>query len=187
MFSQQIDEIVWDDKKGIPIAEDRQHFLKEKRNPLYANVANYKFLKLDSEALSQNGIIPRKHTCDGVNVNPAINIADIPVNARSLAVIVDGPDAPGGCRCHWVAWNIPITDQIMEGEHRGIPGKNDFNYFRYNGPCPHAGTHRYYFKVYALDCVLNIPASSGRDNLEKAMRNHVVGFGFLVARYHTRI
>jgi Raf kinase inhibitor-like YbhB/YbcL family protein len=187
MFSQPVEEIFWDEKKGIPIADDKHHFLREKRNLLYANVGKYKFLKLDSEAFLKNGMIPHKYTCDGVNINPPISIEQIPVDAKSLAVIVDDPDAPGGNFCHWVSWNIPITDEIMEGEHRGLPGKNDFGYFKYNGPCPPAGTHRYYFKVYALDCALDIPSTSGRAELEKAMRNHVVGFGFLVGKYHTRM
>lgn len=187
MFSQPAEDIIWDEQKGIPIPEAKHYFLKEKRNLLYANVANYRFLKLHSEAFRQNEIIPAKYTCDGVNVNPPIDIEQIPSNTKSLAVIVDDPDAPGGNFCHWVSWNIPVTDQITEAEHRGLPGKNDFNYFKYNGPCPHTGTHRYYFKVYALDCVLNIPASSGRAELEKAMRNHVVGFGFIAGKYHTRM
>ena len=89
--------------------------------------------------------------------------------------------------CHWVIWNIPVTDRIEEGEHRGTPGRNDFGFYKYNGPCPTTGTHQYLFKVYALDCVLSIPASSGKAELEKAMKDHVVGFGFLVGKYHMRL
>lgn len=187
MFSQPLEKIIWDEQKGIPIPDEKRHFFKEKRNLLYANVANYRFLRLDSEAFHLNEIIPSKYTCDGVNVNPPINVDQIPLTAKSMAVIVDDATMPEQNICHWVVWNIPVTDQIMEAEHRGLPGKNDFGYFKYNGPCPPTGTHRYYFKVYALDCVLNIPSTSGRTELEKAMRNHVVGFGFLVGKYHTRM
>lgn len=187
MFNEVIDEPVWDERKGIPGIEEKPLVFREKRHTLYSDIVNYKYLKLDSEAFIPGGIISSRYTCDGKNCNPPININSFPEKARSLAIIVDDPDGISGSFCHWVIWNLPITDRIEEGEHRGIPGRNDFGFFKYNGPCPPVGTHRYYFKVYALDCVLNIPASSGKTDLEKAMKNHVVGFGFMVGKYHTRI
>lgn len=187
MFNEVIDEQVWDEKNDIPTIEEKPIVFREQREGLYADVAKYKHLKLDSEAFNQNGMIPSKYTCDGKNINPPININCLCEDAKSLAVIVDDPDAINGSFCHWVMWNLPLTDHIEEGEHRGMPGKNDFGYFRYNGPCPPVGTHRYYFKVYALNCILNLPASSGKADLEKAMKDHVVGFGFLVGKYHMRI
>ena len=187
MFNEVIDETIWDEKNGIPIIEEKPLVFREKREHLYSGVVNYKHLKLDSDAFNENGIMPCKYTCDGKNINPPININSLPANAKSLAVIVDDPDGMNGSFCHWVAWNLPVTDHISEAEHRGMPGRNDFGYYRYNGPCPPVGTHRYYFKVYALDCVLDIPACSGKVQLEKAMKDHVVGFGFLVGKYHMRM
>lgn len=187
MFNEVIDETIWDDKNDIPTIEEKPLVFREHRNELYADATRYQHLKLDSEAFNNNGMIPSKYTCDGKNINPPINISCLCENAKSLAVIVDDAEASNGNFCHWIIWDLPFTDRIEEGEHRGIPGKNDFGYFRYNGPCPPVGTHRYYFKVYALDCILNIPASSCKADLEKAMKDHVVGFGFLVGKYHMRI
>lgn len=187
MFNEVIDETIWDEKNGIPVVEEKPLLFREKREPFSSNVTSYKNLELYSEAFNSNGILPYKYTCDGKNVNPPINITNLPVNAKSLAIIVDDPDGVDESFCHWVVWNLPITDCINEGEHRGMPGRNDFGYFKYNGPCPPVGTHRYYFKIYALDCVLDLPASSGKAQLEKAMKNHVVGFGFLIGKYHMRM
>ncbi len=186
MFSQVMDGPLWDAKKGIPITEEKQRNLKEKKDQSCSNNRIYKHLKIESEAFSQNAIIPTKFTCDGININPCMNIGSLPENTKSLAVIADDPDAINGSFCHWVMWNIPVTDHIQEAEHRGMPGRNDFGFYKYSGPCPPVGTHHYYFKVYALDCVLNLPACSGKKQLENAMKDHVVGFGFLIGKYHMR-
>lgn len=187
MLNEVKDETVWDEKNNIPDIEEKPLLFREQKDELHDEDVKYKYLKLGSEAFNQNGIIPSKYTCDGHNINPPININSLPENAKSLVIIVDDPDAVNGSFCHWIIWDLPITDRIEEGEHRGIPGRNDFGYFKYNGPCPPSGTHRYYFKVYALDCILEIPASSGKTDLEKAMKDHVVGFGFLVGKYHMRM
>jgi Raf kinase inhibitor-like YbhB/YbcL family protein len=187
MFNKALDEVFAGKKVGITIPVEKQEILKEKRSPLYLNVTRYKHLQLDSEAFTQNEIIPSRYTCDGININPSINISGIPENAKTLAIIVDDADAMEGSFCHWVIWNLPITDSIAEGEHRGLPGRNDFGFYKYNGPCPPVGTHRYHFKVYALDCQLLIPSCSGKIQLEEAMKDHVVGFGFLVGKYHMRM
>ncbi|MGZ3950439.1 MAG: YbhB/YbcL family Raf kinase inhibitor-like protein [Flavisolibacter sp.] len=187
MFNEVIDEVTWDEKKGIPNIEVKPLAFKENRDSPSTDVTRYQYLKLESEAFQAGGMIPSRYTCDGKNINPPISIGNFPDNAKSLAVIVDDPDAINGNFCHWVIWDLPITDLIEEGEHRGIPGRNDFGFYTYNGPCPPVGTHRYYFKVYALDMVLSLPSEAGKTELEKAMRNHVVGFGFLVGKYHMRI
>ena len=144
---------------------------------------DYKLLELSSDSFVQNGLIPSKYTCDGVDANPSIHIDNIPEEAKSLAIIVDDPDAPNGSFCHWVTWNIPVTHEIKEKEKKGAQGMNDFGRHRYNGPCPPSGTHRYNFKVYALDCSLNIPVSSDKMNLEQAMSDHIVAFGILTGKY----
>lgn len=187
MLNEVTDAMIWDEARGIPNIEEKPLMFRERRHELYSNISNYKYLKLESEAFIPGGMIPSRYTCDGKNINPPINIFSFPENAKSLAIIVDDPDGISGNFCHWALWNLPITDRIEEGEHRGIPGRNDFGFYKYNGPCPPVGTHRYYFKVYALDSVLELPSSAGKVELEKAMRNHVVGFGFLVGKYHMRM
>lgn len=144
---------------------------------------DYKVLKLSSTSFNDNGKIPIRYSGYGQNVNPEINIQGIPEEAKSLAIIVDDPDAPGRTFCHWVIWNIPVTHHIKENESRGTTGMNDFSHHHYDGPCPPSGTHRYYFKIYALDCILNIPVSSDKLNLEQAMSDHVIGFGILTGYF----
>ena len=146
-------------------------------------VEDFISLKLSSLSFQQNGMIPSRHTCDGININPTLHIEGIPEEARSLAIIADDPDAPRGTFCHWIVWNIPVTHQIREKESRGTQGKNDYGHQQYNGPCPPSGTHHYHFKVYALDGILNIPASSDKAKLEQAMAGHILGFGVLIGQY----
>lgn len=157
--------------------------MKAKHDYEATKVEDFVSLKMTSLSFQQNGIIPARHTCDGININPSLYIDNIPEQAKSLAIVVDDPDAPGGSFCHWVVWNIPATHHIRENESRGMVGMNDFGYHRYSGPCPPAGTHRYHFKVYAVDCAFDIPASSDKANLEHAMAGHVLGFGVLIGRY----
>ena len=148
--------------------------------------ADYALLRLETDAFSQNESIPARYTCDGININPSLDIDHIPEKAKSLAVIVDDPDAPTPGFCHWVIWNIPVTHHIRERENRGAQGMNDFGRHQYDGPCPPSGTHRYYFKVYALDASLEIPVSVNKAQLEKAMSDHILGFGVLVGKYAHR-
>lgn len=147
------------------------------------STAGQKLLTITSAAFEPNGTIPSKYTCDGKDVNPPLHIASIPEEARSLALIVDDPDAPSGTFVHWVMWNIPLTNDIEEDSAPGQQGMNDFSKHHYNGPCPPSGVHRYFFKVYALDDKLNIPPSSDNGDLEKAMNTHILAYGELVGRY----
>ena len=147
------------------------------------NVLGYKDLKLSSPVFEQNGFIPKQYTCHGLNVSPPIDIDSIPLPAKSLAIIVDDPDAPKGTFCHWVIWNLPISHHLRMGANHGMQGMNDFGRHQYDGPCPPSGVHRYNFKVYALDCILYIPVSSNKENLEKAIARNIVGFGILTGKY----
>ena len=147
------------------------------------NVVDFKTLKVTSTAFEEEGSIPSKYTCDGEDVSPPITIEHIPEEAKSLAIIVDDPDAPSGTWVHWVVWNIPVTHQLKENEIHGQQGMNDFNNQRYNGPCPPRGIHRYFFKVYALDTILNLDASIRKSDLERAMTSHILAFGELIGRY----
>src|SRR5947207_13423456 len=111
-------------------------------------------MKITSSAFQQGGNIPSKFTCDGPNTSPALQISGIPAEAKTLVLIVDDPDAPSELFTHWVVWNIdPRTSDIAEGSApaKGMQGKNDFGKSGYGGPCPPSGTHRYYFKIFALD------------------------------------
>lgn len=144
---------------------------------------DYKQLDISSSAFSAQGMIPAKYTCDGENVNPPLDIEHIPEEAKCLALIVDDPDAPVNTWVHWLVWNIPVTHHIKENKVHGTEGLNDFQQHHYSGPCPPSGTHRYFFKVYALDALLDLPANTKKAELEKAMSLHIIGFGELIGLY----
>ena len=143
----------------------------------------YKKINISSAAFKYNELIPRRYTCDGKNVNPALNFDHIPSDTHTLALIIDDPDAPINTWVHWLMWNIPVTHHLKEDHAPGIQGINDFGKNYYGGPCPPKGTHRYFFKVYALDCELNISANSKKEALEKSMAGHILGFGELIGLY----
>jgi Raf kinase inhibitor-like YbhB/YbcL family protein len=140
-------------------------------------------LTVKSPSFQNNNFIPAKFTCDGAGVNPELDIADLPANTKSIALIVDDPDAPSGTFDHWVMWNIPVTTIIKENSTPGIQGKNGKKENNYAGPCPPEGTHHYHFEIYALDTVLDLPSTTDRLLLEKAMESHVINFGELIGLY----
>lgn len=144
---------------------------------------DYKQMDVSSSAFSAQGVIPTKYTCDGENVSPPLQIDHIPEEAKCLALIVDDPDAPVNTWVHWLVWNIPVTHHIKENEVHGTEGINDFQQQHYGGPCPPSGMHRYFFKVYALDALLELPGSTKKAELEKAMSSHIIGFGELIGLY----
>jgi Raf kinase inhibitor-like YbhB/YbcL family protein len=142
-------------------------------------------MKITSSAFQEGGSIPPKFTCDGGDSSPPLRIAEIPSDAKTLALIVDDPDAPSGLFTHWIVWNIsPHTNAIAErSAPQGVQGTNDFGKSGYGGPCPPSGTHRYYFKIFALDRELNLPSGTKRNQLDAAMKGHVVAQGELMGRY----
>jgi Raf kinase inhibitor-like YbhB/YbcL family protein len=146
-------------------------------------------MKISSPAFGHNGYIPEKHTCDGQDVNPPLLIEGVPPGTKSLALIVDDPDAPVGTWVHWVVWDIrPETKEIREG---AVPqgagqGVNDFRKHDYGGPCPPSGVHRYFFKLYALDTVLGLGERAKKADLEKAMKGHVIGQAEIIGRYRRK-
>jgi Raf kinase inhibitor-like YbhB/YbcL family protein len=148
-----------------------------------ARVVDFKQLKVSSTSFQNEGMIPSKYTCDGKNINPPLDIKQIPEEAKCLVLIIDDPDAPGATWVHWVVWNIPVTHHIKENEIHGSEGINDFHQHHYGGPCPPSGTHRYFFKIYALDALLDLPADTTKTELEKAMSEHIMAFGELVGLY----
>lgn len=144
---------------------------------------DYALLDVSSPAFKDGEKIPLQYSCDGENINPPLDIENIPEQAKCLALIVDDPDAPRGTWVHWVVWNIPVTHHITEDKVHGIEGLNDFKQQNYGGPCPPSGTHRYFFKVYALDALLDLPETTTKQELEKAMSEHIIAFGELVGLY----
>ena len=112
-----------------------------------------------------NTKIQEKYTCKGENINPPVSISGIPSNAKTLALIVDDPDAPAGTWDHWIVFNIPIINKIDEDSIPGIEGLNSFRRNNYGGPCPPSGTHRYYFKIYALNTLLKLSGNSNKKDL----------------------
>ena len=100
-----------------------------------------------------------------------------------MVVIADDPDAPSKTWVHWIIWNMPLTHHIKENEAHGVQGVNDFGQNNYGGPCPPSGTHRYFFKVYALSSLIDLPGSSDKIQLEKAMSEYIIGFGELICLY----
>lgn len=146
-------------------------------------------LKIASSAFKDNGSIPRQYTCDGKDMNPPLLMENVPKEAKSLALIVDDPDAPVGLWVHWVMWNIdPKTKEIKENSvpKGAIQGINDFRKNNYGGPCPPSGTHRYFFKLYALDTTLNISPNSTKADLEKAMKGHILAQAQIIGLYKKR-
>ncbi len=142
-----------------------------------------KELSVKSDAFENNTLIPSKYTCDGDNVNPLLTINGVPEETKSLVLIVDDSDAPMGTWDHWVVWNIPPVDKIEENTAPGTEGMNSARKRSYGGPCPPWGTHRYFFKVYALDMKLDLNPNSHKKHVEKAMQGHILAKGELVGLY----
>ncbi|MEM3126574.1 MAG: YbhB/YbcL family Raf kinase inhibitor-like protein [Candidatus Woesearchaeota archaeon] len=143
-------------------------------------------MKLTS-TFGNNQLMDSKYTCDGEDVSPELRISNIPPNAKSLALIMDDPDAPMGTFVHWVVWNIaPTKTVIKEGEEPAMRGRTNFGKLGYGGPCPPSGTHRYFFKLYALDSQINLKEGATKAELEKAMQNHIIAKTELVGLYKRR-
>ncbi len=143
-------------------------------------------MKITTTAFQEGGNIPSKFTCDGADANPPLRFEGVPAEAKSLALIVDDPDAPGGLFTHWLVWNIdPKTAAVEENgaPSNSVQGKNDFGKSGYGGPCPPSGTHRYFFKIFALDRQLDLAAGSKRAQLDAQMRGHIIAQGELMGRY----
>jgi Raf kinase inhibitor-like YbhB/YbcL family protein len=146
-------------------------------------------LSIASPAFSHNGMIPSKYTCDGADVNPPLSIGNIPEKSWSLALVVDDPDAPVGTWVHWVVWNIgPGTKVIPENSvpKGALQGTNDFRKQSYGGPCPPSGTHRYFFKLYALDASLSLKSGATKAQLEEAIKGHVLAQAELIGLYRRK-
>ncbi len=142
-------------------------------------------MELTSTAFEPNDAIPEKSSCDGDDVSPQLAIAGTPDGTKTLVLIMDDPDAPVGTWDHWIEFDIPATTAtVREGAGLlGTPGNNRWGRTGYGGPCPPGGTHRYFFKLYALDRALNLPEGSSKQAVEAAMAGHVLANAELIGLY----
>ena len=148
-------------------------------------------IKITSSAFTKDGNIPKKYSCDGVNISPPLSWTDAPADTKSYAIVIEDPDAPSKTWIHWVIFNIPAADTSLpehfparkEMSNGILQGTNDFRNIGYGGPCPPSGTHRYFIKIYALNMMLKIPAGSTKQQLEQAMKEHILAEGELMGKY----
>ena len=148
-------------------------------------------LKVMSRAFEDKGMIPSKYTCDGEDISPAIAWENVPDGTKSIALISDDPDAPVGTWVHWVLFNLPGDSNGLDENVPGtetlqtgaIQGLNSWGRTGYSGPCPPSGTHRYFFKVYALDAMLNLDSKATKKDLLEAMARHILAEGQVMGKY----
>ncbi len=148
-------------------------------------------LQVASTSFKEGQLIPRHYTCDGVNISPPLEWSGVPQSAKTIALVADDPDAPGGTWVHWIFYNLPaanigLVENLPADESLkagGFQGKNDFGKIGYGGPCPPSGTHHYYFRVYAVDSELPLKAGATKAELLKAMEGHILAQGQLMGTY----
>jgi Raf kinase inhibitor-like YbhB/YbcL family protein len=149
-------------------------------------VSKSEAMKISSPAFESGGKIPKEYTCDGKTVNPPLKIENAPLSTKSFALVFDDIDAPRGTYVHWIVWNMdPGLKEMRESSvpEGVVQGMNDFKKRNYGGPCPPGRAHRYVFKIYALDTVLNLNPNSTKKDLEKAMEGHVLSRAELTGSY----
>ncbi len=148
---------------------------------------------ITSPVFKSGGLIPHEYTCDGSDINPELSISGVPTHSKSLVLIMDDPDVPESVRkdrmwVHWIVFNIPPnTSRIPKNSQpHGTPGMNTGNTLKYEGPCPPDREHRYYFKLYALDTLLDLPRGATKADVEKAMAGHILGQAELMGRFERK-
>ncbi len=140
-------------------------------------------MSIQSPSFGMNEYIPVEFTCKGKDTSPPLLVENVPAGAKSLAMIVDDPDAPAGTWVHWVQWNIPPETRLIEAgsaPKSAVQGINSWGKAAYGGPCPPSGVHRYFFKLYALNTMLSLGRGAGKRELEAAMRGHIIARAELV-------
>lgn len=145
-------------------------------------------MKLSSSAFKQGEVIPEKYSAHGLDVSPPLFFHDVPKETKSFALIVDDPDAPMGTFVHWLAWNISAdTTELSEGIVLPKQGTNDYKQINYGGPCPPPGPmHRYFFKLYALNSLLDLPQGATKEKIEKAMQGHILEKAELIGTFQNK-
>ena len=163
----------------------KQQLQPSQENNLETQKSEVSNMQLTSSAFQHNSVMPSEFTCDGENIHPSLSISGVPANAKSLVLIVDDPDAPVGTWDHWIVFNIdPLIKEIKQNEQpQGVAGKNSWGKVGYGGPCPPSGTHRYFFKLYALDTTLSLPEGSAKNQVESAMQSHILAKSELIGLY----
>ncbi|VBB42959.1 conserved exported hypothetical protein [uncultured Desulfatiglans sp.] len=162
--------------------------------PTFLESQGVQAMELKSIAFEEGKPIPVQYTCDGPDVSPPLTWSGVPAGTKSLALICDDPDAPMGTWVHWVYYDIPaeaggLPEAVRPDEKPspgGTHGKNDFRKLGYGGPCPPGGTHRYFFKLYALDTILGLGASATKKELLAAMEGHILEQAQLMGTYKRR-
>lgn len=168
------------EKKAVEVekvgkTEQREEVVKEEN-----------IMKLTSPAFENNEVMPSQYTCDGENINPPLEISQVPAGTKILVLTVDDPDAPSGSWNHWLVWNIPSTVSLIEEDdvpEEAIQGISSFDKQEYGGPCPPSGTHHYIFKIFALDTELSLETISTIKEVEKAMEGHIIDQAEIVGLY----
>lgn len=148
-------------------------------------------IQLTSSVFENEGMIPSKYSCDGDDISPPLSWSSMPEGTQTVALIADDPDAPMGTFVHWVLFNLPANVQELPEDvpsdkkldNGALQGTNDFKKIGYGGPCPPGGTHRYYFKIYALDTELDLKAGATKKDLLNAMEGHILAQGQLMGKY----
>jgi Raf kinase inhibitor-like YbhB/YbcL family protein len=143
-------------------------------------------LTITSPDFENEGKLPEKFSCDGEGVNPTLQIQGLPDGTKSLVLIVEDPDVPLATFNHWLVWNIPPQDVISENTTPGIQGNNSMGKNSYSSPCPPAGMHRYFFKVYALNSMLELDGDANKKEVEQAMNGHVIAQGEIMGWYRKK-
>lgn len=147
--------------------------------------------KLTSPAFEADAFIPAEFTCDGADQSPALSWETPPSQTQSLALFVEDPDAPSGTFVHWVVYDLPTQTRSLPAAipnqpfltPGGVQSKNDFGQYGYRGPCPPSGTHRYFFKLYAVDIVLDLPPGTPHAKVSAALKGHILAEAELIGRY----
>ncbi len=160
-------------------------------NDLFYASGKTNMLEIKSPAFENNSLIPKQYTCDGGNISPSLSWSNIPADAKSLALICDDPDAPAGTWVHWIIYNMPPASKglqegvlpIQELAHDTKQGTTDFKKIGYGGPCPPKSTHRYFFRLYALNAKLNLEAGATKKQLLIAMEKHILAEAELIGKY----
>lgn len=148
-------------------------------------------IHITSPVFEDGGIIPKKYTCDDLDMSPPIEWSNVPEGTKTISIVCDDPDAPMKTWIHWIIFNIPgdvtgLPENVppeKELENGAKQGMNDFHKVGYGGPCPPSGTHRYFFKIYALDITLDLPAGVSKSHLMIAMEGHVISESHLMGTY----
>ena len=145
-------------------------------------------MKLTSPVFNHQTPLPTRYTCDGINISPPLNWYEVPASAKSLVLIMDDPDAPGGIWDHWIIFNLPVSMTSLDEGIQQFPsgtklGKNSWGKEQYGGPCPPDRQHRYFFKLYALDNYLELPSGVTKKQIKQAMKGRIIAETKLIGLY----